>query len=397
MIIHKANYSYLHVAIRQKAKFLIYVNHIYKFMVSVYYGFGISGLYTLKRKRGYMFLGLQSFPKKQLFWNIFLICIIATASTYIYFAEQENPYCYSLAVVLCIIRFFTCPYLGEKNLLKIILNVYLFIFGISLAWEAPVSTFDGVLFFYLSILIPILDLFRMKKTQKNKTLALALCFFLGWCGGHKFYLRKDSAWAYLIFFWTGIPALLAIWDFIVILLFDTDHLATNQTDRLDKVLEENSFEISKVIEIKDNILILFDDKKNKIMFFYDNPYTTPQSKIIHYNDIIDFELCTDGNSRLQGHGIASFAGAVITDTLGLSATAGAVIGSVSGDRKVLQSATSIIVNLQINDLQNPLISVVFLDREVDKEGSAYKKALSGAQNFIATLAYAKNKIQKTNK
>ena len=40
MIIHKANYSYLHVAIRQKTKFLIYVNHIYKFMVYVYYGFG---------------------------------------------------------------------------------------------------------------------------------------------------------------------------------------------------------------------------------------------------------------------------------------------------------------------------------------------------------------------
>lgn len=279
----------------------------------------------------------------------------------------------------------------------LIFNIYLFIFGISLAWEAPVSTLDGVLFFYLSVLIPFLDLFRMKKTQKNKTLALALCFFLGWCGGHKFYLRKDSAWLYLIFFWTAIPALLSIWDFIVILLFDTDCLATNQADRLGKVLEENSFEVSKVIKIKEDTLILFDDKKNDIMFFYDNPYATPQSKIIHYDDIIDFELCTDGNSRLQGRGIASFAGAVITDTLGLSPGAGAVIGSVAGDRKVLQTVNSIIVNIQINDLQNPFITVVFLDREVDKEDSDYQKALLGAKNFIATLAYAKNKVQKTSK
>lgn len=40
MIIHKANYSYLHAAIRQKTKFLIYVNPIYKFRLNVYYRFG---------------------------------------------------------------------------------------------------------------------------------------------------------------------------------------------------------------------------------------------------------------------------------------------------------------------------------------------------------------------
>lgn len=63
MIIHKANYSYLHVAIRQKTKFLIYVNHIYKFMLNVYYGFGylIKSIgenmgNILKSKKFYIFL-----------------------------------------------------------------------------------------------------------------------------------------------------------------------------------------------------------------------------------------------------------------------------------------------------------------------------------------------------
>lgn len=63
MIIHKANYSYLHVAIRQKTKFLIYVNHIYKFMVNVYYDFGylIKSIgenmgNILKSKKFYIFL-----------------------------------------------------------------------------------------------------------------------------------------------------------------------------------------------------------------------------------------------------------------------------------------------------------------------------------------------------
>lgn len=49
MIIHKANYSYLHVAIRQKTKFLIYVNHIYKFMLNVYYGFGYEREVKMKK------------------------------------------------------------------------------------------------------------------------------------------------------------------------------------------------------------------------------------------------------------------------------------------------------------------------------------------------------------
>lgn len=50
MIIHKANYSYLHVAIRQKTKFLIYVNHIYKFMVYMYYGFGYEREVRMKKR-----------------------------------------------------------------------------------------------------------------------------------------------------------------------------------------------------------------------------------------------------------------------------------------------------------------------------------------------------------
>ena len=68
----------------------------------------------------------QSLSKKQILWNVLQTLIIATASIYIYLAKQENLFGYSLAVVLCIIRFFTCPYLGEKNLLKIIFNIYLF-------------------------------------------------------------------------------------------------------------------------------------------------------------------------------------------------------------------------------------------------------------------------------
>lgn len=43
---------------------------------------------------------------------------------------------------------------------------------------------------------------------------LLLCFFLGGLGVHKFYVHDKHAVLYLVFFWTLIPAILALIDFI---------------------------------------------------------------------------------------------------------------------------------------------------------------------------------------
>ena len=54
--------------------------------------------------------------------------------------------------------------------------------------------------------------------MKSKTVALLLALFLGGLGIHKFYLgSKKTGWLYLLFFWTVIPAILALIDFFVIL------------------------------------------------------------------------------------------------------------------------------------------------------------------------------------
>lgn len=55
--------------------------------------------------------------------------------------------------------------------------------------------------------------------MKNKNVAILLTFFLGGLGIHKFYLGNNFAGIlYLVFSWTFIPALLAIFDFIGLLL-----------------------------------------------------------------------------------------------------------------------------------------------------------------------------------
>lgn len=57
----------------------------------------------------------------------------------------------------------------------------------------------------------------------NKVIYLLITFFLGGIGIHKFYIKKNTAGIlYFLFCWTGIPALLAIYDLVVAFLKKED-------------------------------------------------------------------------------------------------------------------------------------------------------------------------------
>ena len=61
------------------------------------------------------------------------------------------------------------------------------------------------------------------KKVVNKIAYCILAFLLGGLGIHKFYAGKTGAGiAYLLFCWTGIPALLGLIDFIVVLTKKSD-------------------------------------------------------------------------------------------------------------------------------------------------------------------------------
>ena len=67
---------------------------------------------------------------------------------------------------------------------------------------------------------------------KNWVAAMALCWFLGAFGGHRFYVGKtQSAILMAVFFWTFIPSIIALIDFIII-------LCGNFTDGDGKVLRK---------------------------------------------------------------------------------------------------------------------------------------------------------------
>lgn len=55
-------------------------------------------------------------------------------------------------------------------------------------------------------------------SPKSRLVTLLLCFFLGGVGGHIFYAGKIGAGVLmLVFCWTGIPAIIAFINFIMIL------------------------------------------------------------------------------------------------------------------------------------------------------------------------------------
>ena len=55
--------------------------------------------------------------------------------------------------------------------------------------------------------------------MKNKIVAAVLALLVGWLGVHKFYLGQSGAGiAYLLFSWTGIPAIIAFFECLGLLL-----------------------------------------------------------------------------------------------------------------------------------------------------------------------------------
>ena len=55
-------------------------------------------------------------------------------------------------------------------------------------------------------------------SPKSRIIALVLAWFFGWCGAEQFYLGKiASGIVMVIFFWTGIPAIVSFIQFIIIL------------------------------------------------------------------------------------------------------------------------------------------------------------------------------------
>lgn len=112
--------------------------------------------------------------------------------------------------------------------------------------------------------------------MKNKYAAVLIAWFCGFAGFHKFYLGENLAGLiYLLFFWTGIPAIIAFFECIGYLIMSEQAFnakynpgllqapTNNYPSHVDKV---NA--ISKLKELYDSGVITaeeFEEKRRKIL------------------------------------------------------------------------------------------------------------------------------------
>lgn len=263
--------------------------------------------------------------------NFLLIFTIVGISIYLFTSKTTSGLYYFLIFLLFMFDVNCTPEPENNNAVKIFINLYLFFYG---------------------------------------------CFLLYHWYNHDTVLYKIHGWLGLYF---GIIARILMWV--------NYNINFSKVEKI-KFLAENKFDIDKTIIIDTTKEILVDSKKAKIVLWENQTcFQSINHRTLAFADIYDYDLIEDGCSKLQGRGIVSAVGAL---TFGIT---GAIIGTVAGDRKSKNYCNNIYVNMSVNDINCPLISVVFLNTEVEKSSNEYKQALQKAQEFIAILTYAKNHVQ----
>lgn len=160
-------------------------------------------------------------------------------------------------------------------------------------------------------------------------------------------------------------------------------------EELDKV----NFVTTRTIDVEcyqnnlpNNLLytkFLIDDTNKKFAIFSYSKLKQQQFTCLNYSDLINFNLFDDGEQQLQGRGMLTAVGAL---TFGI---AGAIVGSVAGDRKIKNKCKELSVRIQVNDVNTPLIAINCLTN-CDKNNIFYKNARQTADDLVATLTYIEN-------
>lgn len=186
---------------------------------------------------------------------------------------------------------------------------------------------------------------------------------------------------------------------VCVMLFDSSQKMKNYQKKADNYLSNVNFNISKRVPIdlvnQNKLEFLVDNNKKQFAILSCKPNISFLSgeeriseenfsmNIFNFSDMNSFELLLDNDEVLQGRGLAATGGAL------LFGAAGAIIGS-SGKRKVKKANRSIILNIYLNKIDCPVITINFPVIQDDGllSDEAYNKILENAQTIKGILHYA---------
>jgi hypothetical protein len=200
-----------------------------------------------------------------------------------------------------------------------------------------------------------------------------------------------------ILFW--VVCFVSIVIAIIILSIESKEGDKEYKIKSDNYLSNVDFTISKRVPINHMLEFLVDNNKRQIAIFSCKPnirFFSCQERIskenfsiniFNFSDINSFELLLDNDEVIQGKALAATAGSLIFGT------AGAVIGS-SGKKKVEKANRSIVLNIYLNKIDCPVITINF---PIIQDGDllsdmVYNKILENAQTIKGILHY----IQQQN-
>ena len=151
------------------------------------------------------------------------------------------------------------------------------------------------------------------------------------------------------------------------------HAAIKTKEDNDNELE--SFDSTKKI----GSFVEFDNNQKKWLVLSSVLGKRNKSTVYNYTDIVDFELLEDGDSVVKGGlGRALVGGALFGGT-------GAIVGGVTGKRKNKGICNSLKIKVTINDINNPVVYITFLNTATKKDGFVYKNIYKEAHECLSTL------------
>lgn len=151
----------------------------------------------------------------------------------------------------------------------------------------------------------------------------------------------------------------------------------------------SGFTVSRKIEAEDpGFLLAVDDTEKRWMFA--QPIGSAP-KIYSFRDLISFDLVQNGNQIISGNDGKAAVGAV------LFGAAGAVVGA-SAKKTVRDMCSDLHIELNVNDLDCPLIKLPFIEQQMAVNSPLYEIRSELARKVMAILSYIKaNAEQPTQK
>lgn len=154
----------------------------------------------------------------------------------------------------------------------------------------------------------------------------------------------------------------------------------------ESVLKEKGFSIDKSVGAL--AAKLYVDNTNKKWAVKElGEYT--DIKIYNYEDLIDFELIEDGESKIKG----GFGKALIGGVLGGSK--GAIIGS-SASRKISETVSLLEIIIRTNDFNKPQYNITFIKGYSLPKDANYRRIYDEAQEVIGVLNFISSNGKVSN-